>query len=280
MAESDIERLYGLPLEEFTTARDELARQLRRAGDRAAAEEIRKLRKPSVAAWALNQVQRRDAGAVGELIAAGDRLREAQERLLAAGERGGLREAAAQERTLVEQVAGAAERELAGAGHAVTAATQTRLFATLRAVATNLEARELLSRGALVRDYEPSDLGLGAFPAGVSAAREARGPGVAAARKAGRIEQQLERARTRRAELDRERRDADQEASSARREASRAAVALERAQAALARAEEALARAEAALARAEAALERASARAREAEERVSELEGALGELRA
>jgi hypothetical protein len=38
--------LYGLPLEEFTSARNELVRELRRAGKKGAADEVGALRKP------------------------------------------------------------------------------------------------------------------------------------------------------------------------------------------------------------------------------------------
>jgi hypothetical protein len=49
--DDDVDRLYQLPLNEFTGARNELAKG---AGSRA--PEIRKLAKPPVAAWAVNQL--------------------------------------------------------------------------------------------------------------------------------------------------------------------------------------------------------------------------------
>src|SRR2546430_7081126 len=82
-----IDRLYGLPLEEFTPARDAAAKELRAAGERDAAAEVKRLRKPSRLAWALNQVRRHDPEPVDELIAAGERLQEAQRQLVEAGER-------------------------------------------------------------------------------------------------------------------------------------------------------------------------------------------------
>jgi hypothetical protein len=45
--ESDIDRLYQLPLKEFTTARNQLAKDL--AGE--AKRRVQPLSKPSVAAW-------------------------------------------------------------------------------------------------------------------------------------------------------------------------------------------------------------------------------------
>jgi hypothetical protein len=48
----DIDRLYALPLEEFTHERDELAKRVRDEGDADAAAAVKALKKPAVAAWA------------------------------------------------------------------------------------------------------------------------------------------------------------------------------------------------------------------------------------
>src|SRR5688500_10521615 len=83
--EEEVDALYGLPLEEFTKARNELAAELRSRGEREAADWVGALAKPTAAAWAVNQVmrtQRKDARA---LLAAGERLRKAHEDI-AAGE--------------------------------------------------------------------------------------------------------------------------------------------------------------------------------------------------
>src|SRR5439155_7398313 len=53
--DAEVEALYGLPLDEFTRARDALAKERTRAGDKAAAADVKALRKPSLTAWALNQ---------------------------------------------------------------------------------------------------------------------------------------------------------------------------------------------------------------------------------
>lgn len=53
-----IDSLYELPLDEFTRARDELARRLKAAGKAEAAREVRRARKPTLPAWAANQVVR------------------------------------------------------------------------------------------------------------------------------------------------------------------------------------------------------------------------------
>ena len=155
-----IDRLYGLPLEEFTPARDTASKELRAAGERDAAAEVKRLRKPSRLAWALNQVRRHDPEPVDKLIAAGERLQEAQRQLVEAGERGLLRDAAAEERELVGRIADLAERELATSGHPANATAQGKLFSTLHAAAADPEVRDALAAGRLLGEHQLSDLGL------------------------------------------------------------------------------------------------------------------------
>src|SRR4051812_39551314 len=76
------EDLYGLPLEEFTPARDALAKELKAAGRKDEAAEVKSLRKPSLAAWALNRAAREHADAIERLRAAGADLRAAQDEAL------------------------------------------------------------------------------------------------------------------------------------------------------------------------------------------------------
>jgi hypothetical protein len=156
-----IAELYGLPLDEFTSARDALAKRLRAGGERKLAKQVKALRKPSVTAWAVNRVRRREPERVEELLDAGARLREAQQRVIRSGQQGQLRDAGARERDLVESLVDSAATELAASGHAASPASRSRVFATLHAAAGDHEARALLSAGRLVRDYELSDLALG-----------------------------------------------------------------------------------------------------------------------
>lgn len=90
-----VDALYGLPLDEFTPARDALAKELRREGQREGAEWVKGLHKPSAPAWVVNQLARTQAPEVKELQTAGQALREAHERLGAGeGRADDLREAA------------------------------------------------------------------------------------------------------------------------------------------------------------------------------------------
>lgn len=73
MSVKDVDDLYGLPLSEFTAARNALAKDL---GDK----EIAKLKKPSTAAWALNQAARKHKGDVARFLHAAANVRTSADR--------------------------------------------------------------------------------------------------------------------------------------------------------------------------------------------------------
>src|SRR5688500_1165037 len=105
----DQDDLYGLPLDRFVAERGALAKALRADGRRDEAARVAALRKPSVAAWAVNQLARTQRRAMRELLAAGDELRDAQEALLAGkGDARALRAAGERERAAVDQLVDAA----------------------------------------------------------------------------------------------------------------------------------------------------------------------------
>src|SRR6516165_4082270 len=79
--DSAADELYGLAPGEFTAARDRIAAEARAAGDGESAAAIKKLKRPTVAAWLANLLARRRAGDVERLVAFGQSLREAQEQL-------------------------------------------------------------------------------------------------------------------------------------------------------------------------------------------------------
>ena len=68
MADAEAGRLYGLPLDEFTAARDARARELRQDGEREKAAEVAALRKPVLAAWVVNMLARDERADVRELV--------------------------------------------------------------------------------------------------------------------------------------------------------------------------------------------------------------------
>ena len=82
--ETEIDRLYQLPVEEFTPARNALAKSS--AGD---AARIRALHKPPIAAWAVNQLYWQHGDVWNELIAAAENARKAHRAVLAGRYRSG-----------------------------------------------------------------------------------------------------------------------------------------------------------------------------------------------
>ena len=160
--------LYQLPLEQFVATRDQLARRLRAAGDRDSARQVAGLRRPSVSAWAANQLAHAAPNAVAELLEVGAALRQAQQEALA-GQPGAarqLRTATAHLRAAITRLSSRAETLLVRVGHAASDATLARLAATLQAAATGDEAtRAALAQGRLLGDLDPAGFGLEVVPA-------------------------------------------------------------------------------------------------------------------
>jgi hypothetical protein len=102
------ERLYALPPEEFTAARGALVRALRSAGNRGDAASVQKLRRPSVAAWSVNQAARADQHRVERLFAAGSALTEAHGDASWGSTGGDVRSATQRRRALVDELTDAA----------------------------------------------------------------------------------------------------------------------------------------------------------------------------
>jgi hypothetical protein len=243
--------LYGLPLDRFVAERGARAKELRREGHREEAASIAALRKPSVAAWAVNQLVRTQRRAVTALFAAGDALQSAQSELLdGRGDAAALREAAERERAALEKLLAAARGLLSSEGHEMTAATLERVSDTLHAAALDDDARARMRDGCLDRELRHVGLGAGPAPAPRAKARPAPRP------KAG--TDPRPQARAQQQQQSQRRRAARQAEADARRAAERAERALRTAQERRDRAAELLRETQDALA---AAYERASAAA-------------------
>ena len=156
---ADIDRLYSLPLAEFTPERDELAKRLRKDGDADAANAVKALKKPSVAAWAVNQVQRDRPDEVRELIDVTEELHRVYKKLSAAGARERLEEAAEMQRKLIQSLARCASQLLEAGGHAPSDATLQKVADTLRAAALDADVREQLAHGRVVKEQRAAGFG-------------------------------------------------------------------------------------------------------------------------
>lgn len=223
----EAEDLYALPLEEFTQARNELAKRLQDPS-------IRELKKPSVSAWVANQLARKREVDVRRLLRAGERLEQAQRGIVGGGDRQGFAEAQQEERDAVRRLRGEAAQLLKEAGHAASDATLDRLGGTLHAAAATEEGRTALRSGRLTEDLEP--LGFGALEGVKPRPGGGRAPAPKAA-PAPRRNRKLEQARAELASAREEAEATAKEAKSAEREADRARKAADRAAARVARLE-------------------------------------------
>jgi hypothetical protein len=292
MGSVDLDDLYGLPLDRFIPERASLVRELRAGGEREQAATAAAVRKPSVAAWAVNQLTRTQRREVDALFAAGDALRDAQTGVLSgSADARDLRAAAERERTAVDALVVIARGLLSSGGLELSAATLERVSETLHAAALDDEARGQVSEGRLVRELR--HVGLGAGLGGAVAAPAARRGAVrsaAPAREAGKrgtgnattrdVQAERQAARERRAAEAAERREREELRKQARalerdaaREVDRAERALRTAQERQGRAAEALGQAEAAVRDAEAGVEAAVAAQRQARQRLDDATG-------
>lgn len=137
------DELYALPQEEFTPARDAKARELK--ADKALAAAVKRLKKPSVAAWVVNLFVRREAGQVEQLVGVGEALREAQ-----AGMDGAeLRALTRQRRQLTSAVTQQARSLAKDEGVKVTQAVSDQVEATLTAAMLDPECAKAVRSGLL-----------------------------------------------------------------------------------------------------------------------------------
>lgn len=159
MAKDRIADLYALPLDEFTGARNARAKELADGGDKAAAAEVRALKKPSVPAWAVDQVARAHPKELEELFDAGEQLRDAQKKLMRSGDSAPVREAQTAERKAVKVLVDRGRTILAEAGYTPTESTLERVADTFYATTVDDEGREHVRKGTLVKELKRAGFG-------------------------------------------------------------------------------------------------------------------------
>src|SRR5262249_51214976 len=134
-------------------------KRLRKDGDREAADRVKALRKPTVAAWAVDQLARDEAGDVEALLDSVEALRDAQEAALG-GDADRLRAASAEHREILDRLVGAAEKALGESG----SATVDKVRETLQAASIDAQARDDLARGRLTKEMAGGAFDLGSLP--------------------------------------------------------------------------------------------------------------------
>ena len=147
----DLDELYRVKPEEFTAQRKKLAAAARKRGDTAEAKRISAARKPTTAAWVVNNLVGTDEDVRGRLTELGEQLRAAHATMNGAR----IRELTAQQRRLIDDLGNAA---FDAAGQAnPSAALREDVTGTLQAAIADPDVRSRLGR--LVRAEQWSGFG-------------------------------------------------------------------------------------------------------------------------
>jgi hypothetical protein len=213
-----LDKLYTAAPADFVRTRNAVAKKLAEAGDPRRAAEVKRLRRPTVPVWALNQAARQDPSTMASFAHAVQALNKAQ--------RAGRDVPAAMEaeRKARQRVVERADAAISGAALRATPDVGRRMSNTLLAAATDAHLRDRLVRGELDEELSPAgfDLFEGASPAPARRAGATTDPKqLEAVQRAEDQARQLER-------LARERRDQAETAKKKKATLSRELRALER----------------------------------------------------
>jgi hypothetical protein len=239
--ERELDELYSAPPDRFVETRKRLAAALRDSGRDQAAAQVRALRKPTVAAGAINRAVHANPQRTSDLVAAAHELRRAHARALEkrGADRRFLRDAVAQEREAVSAMADTAAETLEREGGSAGADVLRRIEETLGAVALDEGVMKRFARGRLEREARAAGLSL---PVGKAAPAEER-PSAAETKRQRQVQVKV--------------RDAERELTRARRAVDGKQRAVDRARAQRDRADVAVDQADRQLRAAQAELERA-----------------------
>ncbi|MEV0704600.1 hypothetical protein AB0I53_42710 [Saccharopolyspora sp. NPDC050389] len=148
--------LYAADPAGFIPARDRHAAAAAERGDQELAAQLKKLRKPTAAAWAVNLLATRDPRSLTTLLELGEKLRTAQREL-----RGDdLRTLAADRTRLLRELTGRAAELAEQHGHRLTEPTRQQVEQTLTAALSDPEAGHAVQAGTLTKPLEYSGFGL------------------------------------------------------------------------------------------------------------------------
>src|SRR5262245_17792627 len=147
----DTDALFRLPLAEFTGARNELATRLKKSGNSDEANQVKALAKPSISAWAVNQLYWQHRDIFDQLIATGQCFRKAQ----TAGKVADIHGALEARREALSQLSNLAMALLRDAGHNPSPDTERRVSTTLEALSVYASLPGGPPSGRLTQDVDP-----------------------------------------------------------------------------------------------------------------------------
>jgi hypothetical protein len=152
--EDDLDALFRLPLAEFTAARNTLAKRLKQGGAGSEADSVKALVKPSVTAWAVNQLYWEHREAFDRLMQTGERFRQAQTSRLAQ-QAADMRSALDARREELSNLSSLAAALLRDAGYNPTPDTLHRITTTLEAMSAYASLDDARRPGRLSHDVDP-----------------------------------------------------------------------------------------------------------------------------
>ena len=184
--EDEVDALFKLPLGEFTPARNALAARLKKAGQQVMADAVKAAPKPSVAAWAVNQLYWRHREPFARLIEAGDRFRQVQSEHHTRNS-ARVREQLESRREAQAVLVRIAADVLRDGGYSGTRDMLRRVTSTLEALSTYGSLPDAPQAGRLTAELEPPGFDMVAvlLPLGGETRREAAETPPAATRRPG-----------------------------------------------------------------------------------------------
>ncbi|MDS1114992.1 hypothetical protein RD149_14575 [Gordonia westfalica] len=154
-----VDELYGLTPDLFVKRRNELAKEVRGEGESALEKDISHLRRPTQAAWAINQWVRANPDDSDQVTALAADLSAAQRRSAAAM----MRELSRRRQDLINASTDGVVRTASSLGVRLSDSAVREVATTLRAAIADADTLDALRRGRLVTSAEYSGFG----PAGV-----------------------------------------------------------------------------------------------------------------
>ena len=142
-----VTQLYGAAPEDFVARRTALAAQVKSEGDAGLAKAVASVRKPTVAAWAVNQLVRQDADEVAALLDLAGRLQSAAEAM----DGSALRDLGRERTRLVDRLLRATRDAAEAAGGSLTGATAEQVRETYVAALAQPTAAQAVASGQLTR---------------------------------------------------------------------------------------------------------------------------------
>jgi len=142
-----VNQLYELQPEDFLDARRQLALTTKAGGEPGLAKAVGSVRKPTAAAWAINQLTRRQPEQVERLLALATSLHDAQERVDGAA----LKQLGRERTKLVDELVQACARRAKEAGGSLSTAMANQVRETFVAALASAAATEAVASGRLTR---------------------------------------------------------------------------------------------------------------------------------